>query len=62
MARGYNVRILLKTLTKDERLELLQIIKHWKRFQLKELIYIGIPKDIYYEFFNWYNQKYLIED
>jgi len=59
MALGHEVRILLRGLTKEERLELLGIMKFWKRFRLKELISVGIPKDIYYEFFNWYSQKHL---
>ena len=59
MAQGYVVRSMLSSLTKDERQEFLGIIKHWKRFRLKELISIGISKDIYYEFFSWYSQKHL---
>ena len=59
MALAFEVRQVLKSLNRDEKLELLQIIKQWKRFRIKELSYIGIPKEIYYEFFNWYNQKHL---
>lgn len=61
MGVAFKVRELLKNLSRDEKLELLQSVKTWKRFKIKELIHIGIPKEIYYEFFNWYSEKHLTE-
>lgn len=59
MALAYEARALLKALHKDEEAELFQIVKTWKRYKLKELIHIGIPKSSYYEFFMWYSKRHL---